>query len=330
MENSQMKCLSLEQFGQPLAFKQVDIPQPGQGEVLIKVEASPINPSDLLFLAGKYATLGFVPPYIPGFEGSGLVIKSGGGQEADYLLNKRVAFFRCRGAYAQYTISNSQTCLIIDDDITFNQAASSFINPLTVVGMLETVKEAKVKTVVHSAAASALGRMMVRYFKNNGIEVINIVRRQDQVEILKKEGATIILNQNDQDFYPQLKKLTTDLNAKIFFDAIAGSFTGEILSQMPNNSTAYVYGLLSGENSSVSPTELIFRDQSVKGFSLNTWLQSITPELKRQSLEKLQKLIKTDLKSEISKEYPLQDGQQAIEYYSKNMSSGKVLIKPQY
>ncbi|KAL4459914.1 hypothetical protein ABPG74_003440 [Tetrahymena malaccensis] len=329
MENTQMKCLSLESFGQPLAFKQVDIPQPGKGEVLIQVQASPINPSDLLFLTGKYANSGFIPPCIPGFEGSGLVVKSGGGEEADSLLNKRVAFIFCKGSYAQYTVANSQTCLLIDDDVTYNQAASSFVNPLTVVGMLEVVKEAKVKTVVHSAAASALGRMMVRYFKNNGVEVINIVRRQEQVDILKKEGATIILNQSDQDFFAQLKKLTTELNATIFFDAIAGPFTGEVLSQMPNNSTAYVYGLLSGENSSVSPAELIFRNQSVKGFLLGTWLQSITPELKKQSIEKLQKLIKTDLKSEISKEYSLQDGQQAVEYYSKNMTSGKVLIKPQ-
>ncbi|KAL4506571.1 hypothetical protein ABPG72_000142 [Tetrahymena utriculariae] len=324
-----MKCLILEQFGLPVVYKQVDIPQPGQGEVLIQVEASPINPSDLVFMSGKYLNSALKPPCIPGFEGSGLVIKSGGGDEADSLLNKRVAFFRCKGAYAQYTVANSQTCLLIDDDVTFNQAASSFINPLTVVGMLEVVKEAKVKTVIHSAAASALGRMMVRYFKNNGVEVINIVRRQEQVEILKQQGATIILNQNDQDFLLQLKKVATESNATVFFDAIAGSFTGEVLSQMPNNSTAYVYGLLSGQNSSVSPTELIFRNQTVKGFLLGTWLQSITPELKKQSIEKLQKLIKTVLKSEISKEYSLRNGQQAIEYYSQNMTAGKILIKPQ-
>ncbi|KAL4459915.1 hypothetical protein ABPG74_003441 [Tetrahymena malaccensis] len=329
MENNLMKSLSLENFGQPLTFKQIEIPQLAHGEVLIQVEATPINPSDLLFMAGHYSNSGFKPPCVPGFEGSGLVVKSGGGEEADSLLNKRVAFIFCKGAYAQYTVTNSQNCLLINDDVTYNQAASSFVNPLTVVGMLEVVKEARVKTVVHSAAASALGRMMVRYFKNNGVEVINIVRRQEQVDILKKEGATIILNQNDQDFHSQLKKLTTELNATIFFDAIAGSFTGQVLSQMPNKSTAYVYGILSGERNSVTEAELASREQSVKGFLLSNWLQSITPELKRQSMEKLQKLIKTDLKSEISKEYSLQDGQQAIEYYSKNMTQGKVLIKPQ-
>lgn len=92
--------------------------------------------------------------------------------------------------------------------------------------MLEVVKSANVKTVVHSAAASALGRMMVRYFKANGVEVINVVRRPEQIDILKAEGATIILNQNQEDFLPALKKYTTELNATIFFDAVAGPLTG--------------------------------------------------------------------------------------------------------
>ncbi|KAL4506572.1 hypothetical protein ABPG72_000143 [Tetrahymena utriculariae] len=96
--------------------------------------------------------------------------------------------------------------------LIFNEAASSFFNPLTVVGMLEVVKEAKVKAVVHSASASALGRMMVRYFKNNRIEAINIIRRQEQAEILKKEGASKILYQTNQDFLASLSKITSEFN----------------------------------------------------------------------------------------------------------------------
>ncbi|EAR90900.1 zinc-binding dehydrogenase family oxidoreductase (macronuclear) [Tetrahymena thermophila SB210] len=330
MENKYMKCLYLEQFDQSLILKQLPIPNPKQGEILIRVEATPINPSDILMMqGGVYPTQYKNVPFIPGIEASGVVVQSGGGELADSLVNQRIAFFGGSGTYAQYAVINAQQCLLIDDDVSFNQAATSFVNPLTVIGMLQVVNEAKVKAVVNSAAASALGRMMVRYFKNNGVEVINIVRRQEQADILKQEGATIILNQTNEDFLVSLEKITSQLNATIFFDAIAGSFTGQVLSRMPDNSTAYVYGLLSGNDCSISPRELIFKNQRIKGFGMSSWFSSISPELQKTSLFKLKKLIKSELRTEIASEQSLEQGQSAIQQYLDNMSSGKIILKPQ-
>ncbi|KAL4467745.1 hypothetical protein ABPG74_013080 [Tetrahymena malaccensis] len=330
MEDKKMKCLQLEQIGSPLVLKQINIPKPKQNEVLIKVQATPINPQDILMISGTTQQDSLKDlPFIPGFEASGIVVMSGGGDFADSLVNQRVAFYGGSGTFAQYSVVSAYQCLTIENDVSFNQAASSFVNPLTVIGMLEVVKEAKIKAVVHSAAASAVGRMMVRYFKQNGVEVINIVRRSEQVEILKNEGATIILNQTSEDFLDQLKKITSELNATIFFDAIAGSFTGKVLSGMPNNSTAYVYGQLSGQDSSVSPNQLIFKNQSVKGFLLPAWFSSIEQELQLSFLQKLKKLIKSDLRTEIASEQSLEQGKKAIEQYLNNMSSGKILLKPQ-
>ncbi|KAL4506569.1 hypothetical protein ABPG72_000140 [Tetrahymena utriculariae] len=330
MENQKMKALVLEEFGQPLVLKEIDIPQPHQGEVLIRVESTPINPSDASFLKGSYSS-SRKTPCVPGFEGSGVVVKSGGGDIADSLLNKRVAFTAGgqNGTFAQYTTANANFVLPIEDDVTFNQAASSFVNPLTVIAMLETVQQANVKAVVQSAAASALGRMMVRYFKQHGVEVINIVRRPEQIQILKNEGANIILNSNQEDFLPTLKAHATELNATIFFDAVAGPLTGQVLSGMPNGSTAYVYGALSLQEASISPTQLIFRDQSIKGLWLTKWLTAISKEQLKLAILKLQKLIKTELRTEIAQECSLQEGSQAVRQYIKNMSSGKILFKPQ-
>ncbi|KAL4494959.1 hypothetical protein ABPG72_015659 [Tetrahymena utriculariae] len=324
-----MQCLILEQYGQPLILKSVCIPQPTHGEVLIQVEAAPINPSDLLFIAGELSNPSKQLSCIPGFEGSGIVIKSGGGELADSLVNKRVAFYRSGGSFAQYTVSNAEWCLVFDEQISFNQAASSFINPLTVINMLEIAKEAKVKAIVNSAASSALGRMIVRYFKKNDIEVINIVRRPEQVEILKQEGATFIVSQNDKDFLNQIKNITKKLNATIFFDAVVGNFTGEVLTQMPSNSTAYVYGFLSGKNFSVPVYEFIYNKQSIQGFSIINRLISLSPEVRKNQLEKVKEFIQTDFKTEVAKEYSIKNIEQAIEYYSQNMSAGKVLLKPQ-
>lgn len=173
-----MKALILEQFGKPVVVKEVDIPKPAEGEVLIRVEAAPINPSDASFLAGQYSSPRPVP-CVPGFEGSGLVVKSGGGAYADSLVNQRVAFYISgdHGSYAQYAITNARTVFKITDDLSYNETASSFVNPVTAVAMLQVTQEAGVKAIVHTAAASALGRMIVRYFKSNNVKVINIVRR---------------------------------------------------------------------------------------------------------------------------------------------------------
>ncbi|EAS01170.1 zinc-binding dehydrogenase family oxidoreductase (macronuclear) [Tetrahymena thermophila SB210] len=329
MNHKQMQCLILEQYGKPLVLKSVDIPQPTEGEVLIQVEAAPINPSDLLFIEGQHSNPSKQPPCIPGFEGSGIIVKSGGGELADSLINKRVAFYRSKGSFAQYTVSKAEWCLVFDKQITFNQAASSFINPLTVINMLEIVKEAKVKAIVNSAASSALGRMIVRYFKKNGIDVINIVRRPEQIDILKQEGATYILNQNDKDFLNQLNKITNQLNATIFFDAVAGSFTGEVLTQMPIYSTAYVYGFLSGKNFSIPTYEFIYNKQNIQGFSITSRLLTLSPEKRKKQLEIVQEFIQTDFKTDIANEFPIKNIEKAINYYSQNMSEGKVLLKPQ-
>ena len=113
-------------------------------------------------------------------------------------MNKRVAVASQTqwGTFAEYCVVGTKGVIPIPDNLTFNQAACTFVNPFTVIAMLDVVKDADVKAVVHTAAASALGRMMVRYFKDNGVKVINVVRRPEQIEILKKEGAEFILDQN--------------------------------------------------------------------------------------------------------------------------------------
>lgn len=102
-------------------------------------------------------------------------------------------------------------CFEVESDMSFQQAACNTVNPLTVIGMLDTVKGAKVQAVVHTAAASQLGRMMVRYFHANGVRVINVVRRDEQVDILKREGADLVLNQNDPEFITKLKSMCSTL-----------------------------------------------------------------------------------------------------------------------
>ncbi len=132
----------LEAFSEKLVIKELPIPEPQNGEVLVRVEAAPINPSDLSFLKGHYSS-GKKPPCTPGFEGSGVVVRSGGGLVGWHVNGKRVAFTSTRtstsGSWGEYALANATEVIPIPDDVSFETAASSIVNPLTALTMLETV-----------------------------------------------------------------------------------------------------------------------------------------------------------------------------------------------
>ena len=152
----------------------------------------------------------------------------------------------------------------------------SFVNPYSCLGLFDVVTSAEGKCVIQSAACSALGLMMDKYFRDNGLTVINIVRRQGQVDILKARGSPHILNTAEESFAADLKKACQELQPSHFLDAVGGELTGTVLNAMPNNSTAVVYGLLSNEPcSNISGTSLVFQGKTVTGFILNQFMAKV-------------------------------------------------------
>ena len=174
-----------------------EIPVPQNGQVLIRVECGVINPTDTYFLAGKYHGQ-YSYPLVPGIEGSGTVIQSGGGFYGWTMVGKRVAFVRQNerpglfskdGSYAEYCVTSATNCIALDDNISFEQGASGIANPLTALGLLEKIKEHKATAVIQTAAYSQMGRMMIRLCRENRIPIINIVRKEDQVTLLQEKYA---------------------------------------------------------------------------------------------------------------------------------------------
>jgi NADPH2:quinone reductase len=214
------------------------VTKPGPGQVLIKVEASVINPSDLYMMQGNYSGT-FTYPLVPGSEGSGTVVASGGGMVAWMMMGKRVGFVRQAeaggkytkdGAYAEYVVTTAMQCVTLDDSTSWEQGAGSFVNPITCVGLLDKAKEYKAPAVISTGAASQLGRMIIKYFKENGVETINVVRRKEQVELLQKEcGAEHVLDSTDENFDADLKAITKKLGANVCLEAVAGELTGRIM-----------------------------------------------------------------------------------------------------
>lgn len=162
-EKKTMRAVILEEYKAKPVVKEIPIPVPKSGQVLIRMEASGMNPSDVTFLSGKYSTKK-QPPTVPGFEGSGTVVQSGGGVMAWRLVGKRVAVAAndsLPGCWAEYMVTDAMRCFPIDDNISFQEAGYAFANPLTTLAMLDLVKREKHPAIIQTAACSAVGRMIV-------------------------------------------------------------------------------------------------------------------------------------------------------------------------
>lgn len=308
------------------------VPKPLSGEVLIKVAAAPCNPSDILLLQGKYGKKKNLPA-TPGWEGSGTVIATGGGLLARWLLGKRVAFSAQNegdGSWAEYCAVDAKTCIPLKKGVSFDQGACLIINPLTAVGLIDEAVAGGHSAIIQTGAASQVGRMVLKLAHLKGIPVINVVRRADQEDLLKKLGAEIVLNSTTKGFENALKTEANRLQSTIAFDAVAGDMTGILHSAMPNRSTLLVYGALSGAHCShISPLGLIFQEKCVKGFYLSSWIAKKGFWGMYYATQQVQKLIADGVfHSEISTRVPLDQAAKALECYQKEMTSGKVLITP--
>jgi NADPH:quinone reductase-like Zn-dependent oxidoreductase len=170
-----------------LGSGEIPIPKPGADQVLVKVHSCPINVSDVIFMSGNWG-VPTVFPFTPGWEGSGEVTEAGSGDHAKSLVGKRVAFKKAGektfpwtigGAFAEYAIADIKSVVPLPDDMTFEEGASSFVNPMTALGLIQRMKEIKAKAIIISAAASQLGRMLIKLCDKEGLVPICTVRRAE-------------------------------------------------------------------------------------------------------------------------------------------------------
>jgi NADPH:quinone reductase-like Zn-dependent oxidoreductase len=335
----QMRAILLEAHHEDVldairSLKVVDraLPVPQRGQVLVRIDSAPCNPSDLLFLQGKYGTRKTLPS-VPGWEGAGTVVASGGGLLATWFKGKRVACGNQDdrdGTWAQYMVANAAECIPLKRQLSLEQGASLIINPLTAMGLLDTARRGGHRAAIQTAAASQLGRMVVRMAKEADYPVISVVRRESQVEVLKSLGATHLLNSSDQNFVEQMKSLCERLHATAAFEAVAGDLTGIVLNAMPAGSTVYVYGALSQTScASIDPIELIFRDKKITGFYLGKWLKNRGSVGILRAATRLQRMIiEGRFGTTVQRRLDLDEAIAGLEHYVHHMTDGKVLITP--
>jgi NADPH:quinone reductase-like Zn-dependent oxidoreductase len=296
-------------------------------DVMVQIAASPINPSDVMFIYGRYGVRKPLPA-IPGFEASGRVIAAG--EKAGYLLGQRVACFapEQEGTWMQYLTTNSLNCFPVGDEISDEQAAMMLVNPLTAWALMDIARESGVKTVVQTAAASALGKMIVRLGEQFGIETVNIVRRDGQIADLQAAGARYILNSSEPTFEKHLRELCRSLEVQLAFDAVGGELTGQVVRAMPNRARMIVYGGLSEAPVEIGVDQLIFKAKQISGFWLSYWMRDAGLEKVVQAWMEVQAQIGSAFQTNIRARYGLEQVRDALVDYTAHMTDGKVLITP--
>eukprot|EP01094_Clydonella_sp_ATCC50884_P006324 TRINITY_DN1540_c0_g1_i2.p1 TRINITY_DN1540_c0_g1~~TRINITY_DN1540_c0_g1_i2.p1 ORF type:complete len:396 (+),score=137.99 TRINITY_DN1540_c0_g1_i2:161-1189(+) len=311
---------------------QQEVPKPSAGQVLVQIHRSPINPSDLSTLTGTYNSAQREElPCKMGFEASGVVVQSGGGPIAGSLVGKRVGVVSTGGGlfWAEYAVVNAMRCVELPDDVSYEEGCGCFVNPLTAIAFLEIAHTLKRKTIVHTAGASALGRMVIRLGKLEGVDVIPVVRKEAQVDELMQLGARAVIVTSQDGWKGRLKAVCLESACKLAFDAVGGGLTGDVLEAMPNGAEVRVYGGLSNEACQrIRPTDLIFLDKRVQGFWLTHYLKSKSMFGQWRWMKKLQRLLKNYLSTHVRTSMPLESIECALATYNGDMSAGKVCIAP--
>ncbi|MGQ0551389.1 MAG: zinc-binding dehydrogenase [Armatimonadota bacterium] len=329
-----MRALELRAYdaaAPSLALVQKPVPRPGPGQVLVRIAASPINPSDLAFVRGMYGARKPLP-VTPGVEASGTVVAAGKGLYPRFLVGKRVACVAGEGdgAWAEYMVTRAMLCMPLPSSVSLETGAMTFVNPLTAWALMEIARKEGRRGVVQTAAASALGRMVLRLGKRRRTPVIHVVRRLSQVELLRGlgAGADMVLDSSQPDFDERLRAAAHRWHATIAFDAVAGPLTGRILQAMPRRSRVIVYGGLSLEACRVDARQFIFEHKRIEGFWLSQPAPLSTIDLLR-GMAAVRSGLAADFQSEVRLRLPLEAAAQGLEQYAARMTEGKVLLTPQ-
>jgi len=330
-----MRAVQLRDYdGKPesITLAEIPVPRPGPGEVLVKVFASPINPSDLMFIQGLYGFKKSLPA-VPGFEGSGTVVEAGPGMLPRFLKGKRVACAAADpkisgGMWAEYVVTSAKICIPLQKNVDLEQAAAMLVNPFTAWALMDIARRDGHRAVVQTAAASALGRMILRLGRRFSIPVVNVVRRAEQVELLRGMGSEYIVNSSDAGYEDALRDLCRKVGATIGFDAVAGEMSAIVLRAQPAGARLLVYGGLSLAACQADPASLIFEGKRLEGFWLTGWLRSKNILSQLRLARQVQALLGSDLKTDIQAKVRLEDAARALQQYASNMTAGKVLLTP--
>lgn len=323
-----MRAVRFSTFGEPanvLTLEDLPTPQPGPGEVLVRLRVRPINPSDLFAIRGNYGRLPKLPA-TPGMESSGVIEALGEGVTT--LRVGQLVIPTVNGTWQEYGVSRAEAVTPVPEGLDERAAAMVTVNPTTAWLLLH--EELKVKPgeyVLQNAANSAVGRHVIQLCRKAGFRSINVVRRRDVIPELIKNGADHVICEADEDVAERINEITDGKGAHYAIDSVAGPSGSRLAQALRSGGTMIVFGAISGQPLTLDPGSMLFRGTTVRGFWLAHWYRTATPEQMTALFGSLFPLIADGtIHAPVAAEYDLADVKEAVAVAEGSDRNGKVLL----
>ncbi|WP_066954499.1 zinc-dependent alcohol dehydrogenase family protein [Streptomyces lushanensis] len=330
-----MKAVRFDQYGEPakvLAVEDLPLPEPGEGEVRVRVVASPVNPSDLSYVRGYYAGVHAEFPAPVGFEGVA-VVDALGPQVKDLVIGQRVSVVNGQGGnWAEYAVVPAGDLFPVPEEFPDEQVASFVINPATAILMVRRVLAVpKGEWLLQSAAGSELGRMIIRLAGHDGIRTVNIVRRHEAVAELEALGADAVIVSTDAPIDGQVRGIVGPEGVKYAIDPVVGETGTQMFKALHEDGRMLVYGSLTGEPIRVGedPRHILAGRRVLEVFWLGYWLPRLEDAERRQLARDITALMHEGIvETSPGHRYPLGEIGAAVEEAETTGKQGKVLLVP--
>lgn len=320
-----MKQVVFYETGLPeevLRLEEAPMPEPKSHEVLIRVTARNINPSDIMFIRGMYG----ITPKLPssaGFEAVGIVEKS---DEKNSIPVGTKVIFTAIGTWKEYVCAPAHLVVPSPSGMSDEVACQAFVNPLTAYGMLESSGLQEGDWLLVTAGASAYGKLVIQMAKQKGIKVACTVRREEQKALLHDLGADLVINSDKEKLQKVIMEKTGE-GVNVVFDAVGGVLGARALASLKAGGKMMVFGLLSLENIPLNSGLLIFKNLKVEGFWLTTWMNSLSPELTGKAFKTVfTYLLSQKVKVDVESTFPLEQFKEALAAYEREGRNGKIIL----
>ena len=322
------KAAIYETHGNPVdVLRVVDLPQPdpGPGEVVVKMEAAPINPADLNSIEGKYPIKAALPA-TPGMEGAGVVSEVGSAVR-DLKIGRRVILPHSFGTWREIAVIPADKLVAVPDEIEPVQAAMLKVNPITAWRMLhDFVSLQPGDWLIQNAANSGAGECVIQIAHELGYKTVNVVRRAELVEELRSLGGDVVLV-DGENLRDEVTAATGRAPIRLALNAVGGENALRVAKCLASDGTMVTYGAMSLQPLSIPNGMLIFKNLRFTGFWVNKWYDAASREQRAEMFTPLFEMAKRGLlRSKVEKTYPLSEAKAAVAHAAKNKRSGKIVL----
>jgi NADPH2:quinone reductase len=330
-----MRAVVFDHFGEPpdvLGVRDVPAPSVAPGLVRVRMLMAPVNPSDLMVIRGIYGRLPD-PPATPGFEGVGVVEEAGAGLLAKLRglkPGRRVAVIHSKGGtWAEQVVVSARQAIPVSASLPDEQVASFFVNPGTALVMIRWVLRVPPGAwLLQTAAASALGKMVIRLGKHLGFRTINVVRRRDQVEELRQLGGDHVVCTADENIEDKVTHITGGQGVRYALDCVGGSMGQGAISALGAGGRLLIYGTLSGEPIPLEPRRIMTGQKRVEGFWMSDWATAQNPLTMLRLFNQIDALLRAGvLTTPVQEVFPLDRVADAVRLAETPGRHGKVLLR---